>query len=356
MIPPRPEVASLGEAEHGGMPAAANASPHQRMLDFSASINPFGPPPGVEEAIRGTCIANYPDREARQLREALSTHLSIPAACLLASNGSSEMLYLLALAYLRPLDKCLILGPTYSEYARVSRLMGAEVTELPVMNQVNSGSASTMIGLTLQRLRPRMLFVCHPNNPTGQAAPTADFARWFHEFPETLFIIDEAYIEFSRGLASLIDVTLDNVIVIRSLTKAYGLAGIRLGYAAAHPDTIEALCRVRPPWSVSAFAQAAGVAALAQRAWVEHRIDDLRAERDRMVIALKLLHYEVFQTETHFFLARRANVPTVIRRLTYQGFIVRDAASFGLPSVIRISPQKSDANTALCEALSRATG
>lgn len=356
MLTPRQEVLALTEVAHG----AVNRTELNRLgidpasvLDFSASVNPFGPSPHVLEAIRDSSVHCYPDRDCTAFRTALSSHLDIPIESLIAGNGSSELLYLIGLAFLRPADPVLIVGPTYSEYARVAALMGSVVHSCEATSDDNFAFPTRPIETSLQTLQPRAVFVCHPNNPTGQLASLEALCQWADEFRQTLFIFDEAYIEFVPNAVSLTKSIRDNVIVIRSMTKAHGLAGLRLGYAVSTPHVIDLLARVRPPWSVSTIAQNAGVAALQDVSHLERCLANLAAEKSLLVKSLASLNAETLASETHFFLVRVGNAAAIRARFLGAGILVRDCTSFGMPEFLRISPQTPTQNVALSEAWRR---
>ena len=352
MISPRKEVLEMSEVVHGAInrtelgklgidPAA--------LLDFSACVNPFGPSPRVLEAITNSSIQSYPDRDATEFRKVAANHLDVPVDCLIAGNGSSELLYLISLTFLSSADHVLIVGPTYSEYSRVARLMGATVSYCHASSQSNFRFPTRAAEDSLRSLRPRALFVCHPNNPTGQLAVTEAIYQWADEFPQTLFIIDEAYIEFSPGAESFAKSMRDNIVVLRSMTKAYGLAGIRLGYAVSTREIVDLLARVRPPWSVSTIAQNAGIAALQDSTCLQQNMARLAGEKKLLLERLMSCGVVTLPSDTHFFLLRVINAPATRRRLLNSGILVRDCTSFGLPEFLRISPQTPPHNTSFCE-------
>jgi len=319
------------------------------VLDFSACVNPFGPSPRVLEAIANSSIQSYPDRDATEFRKVVANHLDIPADCLIAGNGSSELLYLISLTFLSSTDHVLIVGPTYSEYSRVAQLMGATVSYCHASPESNFQFPTRAVEDSLRTLRPKVLFVCHPNNPTGQLATTEAIDQWANEFPETLFIIDEAYIEFSPGAVSFAKSMRDNMVVLRSMTKAYGLAGIRLGYAVSKREIVDLLARVRPPWSVSTIAQNAGIAALQDSTCLQQNLASLAVEKQLLLERLISYGVVILPSETHFFLIRVLNALETRRRLLNSGILVRDCTSFGLPEFLRISPQTPPHNTSFCD-------
>lgn len=352
MLPVRPELLTLTEAIHGAVNrselVALGLDPNA-VLDFSASIIPFGPSPRVVEAIANTWIDLYPDRDATEFRRALSDHLGMPMERLIAGNGSSELLFLLGFAFIRPGDPVLVVGPTYSEYARVAQSMGATVHDCLADERSEFRFPISQVETSLQTVRPRIVFICHPNNPTGRTAPADAIGQWAERFPQTMFVIDEAYIEFTPDATSTIKLTLDNIVVLRSMTKAFGLAGLRLGYAVSSPTVVDFLARVRPPWSVSSVAQNAGIAALQDSGHLQQGLANLAAEKQFLVDQLRSLDARVLSSETHFFLVRVEDASATRQCLLKSGIIVRDCASFGLPHLLRISPQTRSGNVGFCE-------
>jgi histidinol-phosphate aminotransferase len=353
MILPRPEVITLTEAQHGFGLSANPCAPSTPFLDFSANTNPFPLPAAVIEAIRNVPINCYPDREASTLRRCLSARLGVDSESIIAANGSSELLYFIALAYLRPHDSVLVVGPTYAEYARVSALMGARVIECNAVSGTGFRPPEESLEAALKHLQPRAVFLCNPNNPTGQTVSASLLQRWIAGFPKTLFIVDEAYIEFSEPAETLLPNDRDNLIVLRSLTKAFGLAGLRLGYAVSHPEVIRVLARVRPPWSVNAAAQAAGVAVLTEMDDIMRSIGAVRAEAKALISTIEAMGVSVIPARAQFFLIRVRTPQQVMIALHRAGILVRDCTSFGLHRFLRISPRCSADNAVLSEVLKR---
>ena len=211
---------------------------------------------------------------------ALSAHLDFPLEGLLPGNGSAEIFWLIALAFLEAGDRVLVAGPTFGEYARSAQIAGAQVIEVRARAEDQFRPDAGMISGALNRGGFRLAYICNPNNPTGQLLAAAQLAEWASEHPRTLFVIDEAYIAFAGPAAkSVIPLGLPNVLSVRSMTKDYALTGLRLGYAAGPGDIIAALRRVQPPWSVNSLAQAAGAAALQAGLQVQASLELLNRER-----------------------------------------------------------------------------
>lgn len=353
-ISPRPEVLQAPSVPHGA-PDYEELEQWgfrpQDVLDFSVNSNPYGPPPGVREALQGVPLNRYPDREALALRRALAEHLNVSPAQILAGNGAAELIWLLALAFVRPDDRVLLLGPTFGEYARAAALMGARVDMWRARAEDDFAVAPDEVSQRLQTMEPRLAFLCNPNNPTGQVVPTDVIADWAAAHPSTLFVVDEAYLAFAPGVPSALTLAADNVLVLRSMTKDYALAGLRLGYAVADEAIIDALVRVRPPWNVNAMAQAAGVAALAEDAYVSECLTRVAQAKERLVSGLRDLGLQPVPSAPHFFLVPVDDAAAFRRALMKRRVQVRDCTSFGLPAYVRIATLRPEQNERLLQAV-----
>lgn len=321
------------------------------VLDFSANINAYGPSPAVHDAIARTPLDRYPDNEALALRAALAEHLGVSPQRILAANGSSELIWLTSLAFLRPLDRVLVLGPTFAEYARVAALMGARLRTRFAREKNGFALSLQEVSDDLARWRPRLVFLCNPNNPTGTILDTHAFSEWARAYPHTLFIVDESYLAFVPGLISAVDASRDNVLVLRSMTKDFALAGLRLGYAVGEEKLIASLARVRPPWGVNALAQAAGVAALRDQEHLLHSLELLATAKSELMAALAALGMQVLPSAAPFFLVRIGDGAAVRLASLRRGILVRDGASFGLPAYIRICTRRPEENARLVAAI-----
>ena len=358
VISARPEVLATPPDRHGALDyeelERAGLDP-ARVLDFSVNSNPYGPPPGVWDALRAVPLDRYPDREALALRRALAAHLGVPVEQILAGNGTAELIWLTAMAFVRPGDRALVIEPTFGEYARAVALMGGESVRLRVQPQDGFAIAMAQAETQMDDLHPRLVFLCNPNNPTGAVVEPAAIAAWARQHPKTLFVVDEAYLNFVDNVASVADLRLDNVLTLRSMTKDYALAGLRLGYAVGRRDVIETLARVRPPWSVNALAQAAGAAALQEVAWLTSSMRRLARSKTALVGELTALALPPVSSATHFFLVRVGDGATFRRKLVSRLVLVRDCASFGLPEYVRIAARKPEENARLLAAIREAT-
>ena len=349
----RPEVLATSPVAHGAFDyeeLGRRGIEPRRLLDFSVNGNPYGPSPAARAALSGVPLELYPDREALALRRALADHLGVSAGGILAGNGISELIWLVALAFVSPGDHALVVGPTYGEYGRAVALMGGRVLEWWAREEDGLAPKPEAIEAEIRRSSARLVFVCNPNNPTGATLDPREIRLWAERQPRTLFVVDEAYLRFAGGLPSVAEAGRDNILVLRSMTKDYGLAGVRLGYALAAAGLVEALVRVRPPWSVNAFAQAAGVGAIYDEAWLADSLRKVASAKVELWAGMSRIGMSPLPSATHFCLVRAGSGAEFRRKLMDRGILVRDCASFGLAAWVRVAARSPEENAGLIEA------
>lgn len=354
-LSPRPQILKTSPAYHGALDYAEleqlGLNPDE-ILDFSVNSNPFGPSPRVRQATATTPLDRYPDRESLALRRALADRSGISPEQIVVGNGAAELLWLVSFTFLRPRDRALVVGPTFGEYSRTAALMGAQVHVWNAQPETDFVVRPEAVARRLARLTPRLVFLCNPNNPTGRLLPVDVIAGWARACPCTLFVVDEAYLSFSPHAESVLSIAGDNLLALRSMTKDYALAGLRLGYAAStNRSLVNALARARPAWNVNALAQAAGLAALADDDYLRRCLVDLRAAAHDLKTGLAALGLRLFPSDVHFFLARVGDAAAFRRALLRQNLLVRDAASFGLPDCVRIAARRPEENRRLVETI-----
>jgi histidinol-phosphate/aromatic aminotransferase/cobyric acid decarboxylase-like protein len=176
---------------------------------------------------------------------------------------------------------------------------------------------------------------------------------WAEANPQTLFVIDEAYVAFAPEAETAVSHHLPNLLILRSMTKDYALAGLRLGYAVCDPDVIANMQKVKPPWSVNALAQSAGEAALADQAYLQTCMTRLQTDKVKLITDLTDLGYQPQPSATHYFLLNVGNGAVFRARLLQKGVLVRDCASFGLPEYVRIATRSEEDNGRLLAALAK---
>jgi len=321
------------------------------VLDFSVNSNPYGPSPLVWDAIRATTLERYPDRECVALRHALTQRLDVPMSQLMIGNGTAELILLASMAFLQRGDPAMVVEPTFGEYDRCARLAGANPQHWRATPETGFAIHPDEIRKKLNERNYRVVFLCNPNNPTGQILPLGALKGWSEKFPNTLFVVDEAYLAFAPEMDTAISLHYKNILVLRSMTKDYALAGLRLGYVVGCEPAIDALTNIRPAWNVNALAQAAGLAALRDENHLSDTLAKLRQEKEVLVAGLEGLGFTPFPSQTHYFLLPVENGAQFRFKLLQAGILVRDCASFGLPSCVRIATRKAEENTRLLRAI-----
>lgn len=310
----------------------------KQVLDFSANINPLGVSSRVKKIMSDIEIARYPDPDCQELKRKLAENLDIAPNHIVVGNGSTELVHLLARAFLSGSDRALILAPTFGEYETACHLAGIDPVILWSREENGFRLDIEDICRQMADIKARLVFLCNPNNPTGTYLDEEAVRRIARAAFPGVLVIDEAYMPFveqpwdSRPLLEL-----GNVILLHSMTKDHALAGLRLGYALAPVKTAEKLKLYQPFWSVNEAAQAAGLAALSDPGHVTRARKIIADSRAYLYSALSGLGIEALPSSTNFLLVRAGDAGKVRRRLLMKNICVRDCASFGLPAYIRVS-------------------
>ena len=341
---------------HGGVKPAelrALGLRPEEVLDFSASVSPLGPPAGLWDALHGVDLAAYPDPQCLAFREALSQHLSaqlpngglIAPERILVGNGSTEIIHLLARAFLPAsggpgaASSAFLLTPTYGEYSGACRLAGAAVSCLDGSQRPGFRWDLKEAARRITSERPSLVFLCNPNNPTGVFLSSSEVELLASATSHVggLLVVDEAYLSFADDpLGSLPLLGRYRIVLLRSMTKDYALTGLRLGYSLASEEVTERLASFQPDWSVNSLAQAAGMAALADTGYLPRARQAVAQAKEHLRAGLASLGFPVPPSSANFLLVRVGDGALWRERLGRRGFFVRDCASFGLADYIRV--------------------
>ncbi len=329
---------------HGGnlvwAATLAGCSP-SAILDFSASINPLGPPQSALDALQVSIpdLRNYPDPDYRALRQALSQHHDLPIEWILPGNGSAELLTW-ASRELATLPLTYLLTPAFGDYFRALKAFNAPLQLQPLSGfddrptPANAASPLDDLAQLAQLANPTAgLLINNPHNPSGRLFSAEAILPLLPQFK--LVVIDEAFMDFlpPSTQQSLIDAVVDypNLVILRSLTKFYSLPGLRLGYAIAHPDRLQQWQQWRDPWSVNTLAAAAAIAALQDTAFQQKTWDWLAEARSQLVAGLaQLPHLFPLPSSANFLLVRCQISVTALQQqlLTQHQILIRDCVSF----------------------------
>ncbi|MGA8150116.1 MAG: histidinol-phosphate transaminase [Terriglobales bacterium] len=304
-------------------------------LDFNE--NTVGCSPRVLECLRQLsreALARYPENK---LAEAITaSHLGIDPEELLLTNGTDEAIHLLCEAFLEPQHEVLIAVPTFSMYEIYAAATGAKVIKIPAGKDFAFPFEELLARITD---RTRLIAVANPNNPTGTQARCEDLLEIARRAPQAALLIDEAYYEFSGDTLLPRWRGVPNLFIARTLSKAYGLAGLRLGMLAGHAPHIEAIRKVSSPYSVNAVALACLPAALADQDYVRNYVEQVCRGRDQLQQALSELRIPFWPSRANFVLTRLGTLSApFISGMRKRGILVRDRSSdFGCEGCVRIT-------------------
>ena len=350
----RPELARLPVYEPG------RAAP-PGAVKLASNENACGPSPKIRKALKSfSAWERYPDGSSLGLRMALSGRLGVLPEEILVGAGSDEIGDFLARAFLRPKDAVVYPKYTFIRYGMAAMAAGARRIETGV-NTDFSVDLEDLIR-AIRAARPRMVCLANPNNPTAAVLRREEFLELAkHVPPSCLFVVDEAYYEYAVLAADYPDSLLclkkyPNMVVLRTFSKIYGLASLRVGFAVANVRLISELHKVRPPFNVSAIGQMAAILALEDQDHVWRCAQKNVRERDRLTAALESLGFRVHTGAANFVLVdlRPRAGRDVFPRLARKGLVVRTLDPYGLPHHIRItigSPKENDRLLAAMESL-----
>lgn len=343
------------------------------FIDFSASINPFGPPSPVLDAMQQALPAcgHYPDPTAEDLRMRLAKEHGISSDSIVLGNGSSELIRILP----RALSLCqgYVAGPTFMEYEASLHIAAARCTYVLATSAEKYapplGQLSLLVdGIQKHRFRNEdsftAVFVCNPNSPTGRVVSARSLRTLYRQIEQAglWMVVDEAFIDFCPSHSLIKEIpNARRLLILRSFTKFYGMPGIRLGYLVGAPETVTKIRRFLPPWSVSHFAQEAGVAALDDVKYRRRSVKFMQQERQRFMTRLRgVPGLRIIPTSANFVMVElpsKCVTANLVSRLTRQGILVRDCQTFSgmtqpaLRLAIRYPPDNNRVIHALKEAL-----
>jgi histidinol-phosphate aminotransferase len=352
----KPHIRELAPYEPGKPPEELERELGiEGAIKLASNENPIGPSPLAVAAVRDALasVHRYPDGACFELRAALARRFSVAQSQLVFGCGADELLELVAKAFLGAGDEAVFAWPSFAMYPIVVKGMGAK----PVIVPLDAALVHDLFALRAAITdRTRVVFVCNPNNPTGTSVGAAAFDAFVGSLPaELVLVVDEAYREFARRADFPDSIAWarrrPGTIVMRTFSKIYGLAGLRVGYGICDPELADYLNRARHPFNVNRLAAAAAVAALE---------DDEHAERSRRVNAegieyltreLRALGVEVWPTDANFLLVRAGT--GIFDRLQREGVIVRPLAGFGMPDCVRVTIGLPEENERLVKTLAR---
>jgi histidinol-phosphate/aromatic aminotransferase/cobyric acid decarboxylase-like protein len=349
-------TASLDPTSHGDVAPAQllelGLDPSQ-VIDFAVNINPLGYGPAVAHALATADALAYPERHSETLTRALAAKAGVASESVLVGNGATCLIWSWLRTFSQPGDILHVLEPTFSEARNAANRHALRVTDSWASAAEGFVWNWVQVAKDVQALRPRLLYLCHPNNPTGLPTGRAAISELARANPHTWVMLDESFLSLSQFHEELhAPIPEENVFRLRSLTKDHGIAGVRLGYLLGSAEHLRQLKEQQPPWTVNAYAQRAGLASLSDEAHVTSSRDALLGLRAELSAGLGRLGIACVQSSTLFVMANVRRATFVTKACLARGILVRDCSSFGLPEYIRLCARPSVEQARLLKVLS----
>jgi histidinol-phosphate aminotransferase len=341
----RPAIEAMSGYVPGEQPQSGG-----KVIKLNTNENPYPPSPKAMEALRQIepdALRRYPDPFAWQFCQAVSDELGVPADWVIVGNGSDDVLNVLVRACAEGGDRRVVYPmPTYVLYRTLSAMQPADVVEIPFPENFQLPIAD------LVAARGAITFIASPNSPSGHTVPLDDL-RELAGRVSGIVAIDEAYVDFAESAALPLVREFENVIVLRTLSKGYSLAGLRLGFGVANPQLLSGLFKVKDSYNVDAIAIEVGTAAIRDRDYKNACAEKVKRSRDRLTADLRKLGFKVLDSHANFVLATpsQGNAEFVYLALKERGILVRYFKEMGLEDKLRISIGTDEENQALIEAL-----
>ena len=332
--------------DHGLQPA--------RIVKLASNENPLGMPESARRAVEVALpeLGRYPDSNGFELKAALSRRLGVPAEWITLGNGSNDILEAAAAVMLAPGRSCVYAQHSFAVYPLATMARGARSIVVPARDYGHDLDAM----LAAIEAQTRLVFIANPNNPTGTFVAADALAAFLARVPATVVVVlDEAYNEYLPP--ALRHPSIDwvrrfpNLLVSRSFSKAYGLAGLRMGYGVAQPELTDLLNRVRQPFNTNSLAQAAAIAALADEGFVARSVEVNRQGMAQLTAAFDRLGLRYLPSFGNFVLVQVGDGSAVYQGLLRRGVIVRPVANYGLPQWLRVTIGLKEENDRFIAAL-----
>ncbi|HSF28834.1 MAG TPA: histidinol-phosphate transaminase [Nitrosopumilaceae archaeon] len=328
-----------------------------KIIDFSSNVNPLGFPHLIKNVInKNTSILSvYPDPNSSELKNNLEKYTGIPKGQIVIGNGATEIIYNFCKAFIRKNNRVIIPIPTFGEYEAAALLQKGQVSYLKTMN-LNEKIPELQHMIT----KNNVIFLCNPNNPTGSLVKRKNILKILETAYDksALVFLDECFIELVPESNESLVLNLkefDNLFILRSLTKSFGLAGLRIGYGLGSKKTIDVLTRIKIPWNVNALAQKAAIAALSSKSHLYKTRKLIKSELTFLTSSIsKIKNFSCYPSSTNFILLEsKINSKTIQKKLIKKKLLVRDCSTFhGLNNkFIRIAVRTHKENVKLVKAL-----
>jgi len=323
--------------------------PGTKVIKLNTNENPYPPSPRAIEVIQsldGESLRRYPDPMSTHAREAAARIYDVPVEYIMAANGSDEILAYIARACLEPGRKMVYPVPTYLLYPVLGRMQDCDCVEVPYNDDFS---------IPVEKLieaNGAVTIICSPNNPDGNTASRNDLET-LAESLSGLLVVDEAYCDFAADNAMELVKKFSNIMVLRTLSKGYSLAGLRLGFSVAHPDILKGILKVKDSYNVSAMAIRIGAAALLDQDYLKQTVTKVIESRTRLADDLSSLKFKVWPSQSNFLFVSPpgGNAKDVFQSLRKRGILVRYFNRPGIEDKLRISVGTPEEMSALISTL-----
>ncbi|NLO23484.1 MAG: histidinol-phosphate transaminase [Fibrobacter sp.] len=350
MLETRPELQNLSDYVPGKSIEEVKTKYNlSNVIKLASNENPLGPSPKAQAAYLAVSskLHLYPRGDAPDLIQAIAQKHSVSKHQIILGNGSDEVIDMVGKAFIRPEDECLSLEPTFSVYRFVALSFGAKYITVPALEEDSPLEAL----LKKVSSKTRVIFICNPNNPTGSYFSQRELLDFIKQIPPSVLIfVDEAYAEYAQALdyphLTPYIQEYPNLVISRTFSKIYALAGLRVGYAISSPQVIAGFWKVKPPFDINIAAQASALAAISDTEHVQKSIDLNNKGLVFVTQKIKALGFQVLSSQANFLCVRiGSDASNLVNYLESQGVIVRGLSSFGMPEWIRVTigtPEEND--------------
>lgn len=304
----------------------------------------------LSKAIMDLKMNEYPDSDSNELRRIIANKLAYRPENIMISSGADQMISIIINAFIDPGESILTFTPSFSIYSIFTRLMGGKVIEVPLGDNFKFDYDEFIKAVETQEAK--IIFLCSPNNPTGGIIPREEIIGVLDR-ADSIVVLDEAYIEFDKNSSLDLIEKYPNLVVLRTLSKAYGLAGARLGYGIASEELMDILYRVKPVYNVSSISQLAASVVVEEEEYVKKIIAEIKEERDKIIKELKSIdNIKVYESHANFILFKVEDSKKVFDYLVDKGLLVRYFGQEGvLANHLRTAVGTKEDNIRLVQAL-----
>lgn len=352
----RPVVADVEEYRPGKNPVKPG------VIKLASNENPFGPSPKALKAIakeassHATTLHMYPDQKSTELRNAIANKFGISSHNIICGNGSDDLMQIAGSTFICEGDEVLVSENSFSVYALVTRIFGGTLKFVPLKDFAQDVDAL----LAAITAKTKAIFLTSPHNPTGTYINSTALGAFISKVPENiLIVIDEAYAEFAQSSdypdsVKYVKDGKQNIFILRTFSKFYGLAGLRVGYGIASAPIVSAMLKMKMPFNVSRLAQAGALAALEDKAFLKKTYKNNVAGKKQLYKGLDALGLEYIKTEANFiFINMKKSADELFLNFMSEEVIIRPLTSFGFPEAIRVSVGTKAQNEKFLKALTQ---